>query len=88
MMSSNQPLPFKFWTLEIRDQSNSELGDLQVIQQQFVFIRVHLWFIPHFRVAWTVRAERRKSACRLNSIHLRNLTHLATLFQLKGSGGS
>ncbi len=44
-MSWNQPLPFKLWTLEIEDQSDSELRDLQVIQQEFVCIRVHSWFI-------------------------------------------
>ena len=38
-MSWNQPLPFKLWTLEIEDQSDSELRDLQVIQQEFVCIR-------------------------------------------------
>ena len=31
-MMSNQPLPFKLWTLEIKDQSDSELRDPQVIE--------------------------------------------------------
>ena len=65
----------------------SELRNLQVIQEQFVFIRVHWWLTPHLRAAWTVRAERWKSACRLNSIHLRNLTNVAMLSSLKESNG-
>ena len=58
-----------------------------LFQKPFVFIRVHWWLTPHLRAAWTVRAERWKSACRLNSIHLRNLTNVSMLSSLKESNG-
>ena len=44
MISLNQSFPFKVLRFEIRNESASELRYLQVIQESFVFIRVHLWF--------------------------------------------